>query len=428
MALLRIQVPEVALFAKKGVGQGQLVLAGWLIISTSNSPIDFQGLPLFHCMKKVFYFSISLLLLVLIFLAAYNFAFKNNANDPAAPSKVVVKKQENPLSNDPPVSSSIVSPINESILGAEITQDGAIVYYSLDDRSLKKATTEGKDKTVLLSNLPGTPIQIVWAPKKDKALLSLKQESGGTLWHFADLTTKTLVPLKPEMSRIVWNNLGDKIFYQYTDQKNGGRTLNVASPDGTDWKTLTTLKNDSFIASIPKSTAISFWNKPNALEKTFFESIGLNGENRKILLTEKYGADYLWSPNGERVLVSSSVEKGGNTVLLSSMNSAGGELQSLSIPTLISKTVWSKDNTTLYYALPGSIPENSMFPNDYFEKPIATKDTFWKVDTATGKQTRLVDLKDIAENFDSIDFLLSPNEDILFFTERTTRRLYRIDL
>lgn len=379
-------------------------------------------------MKKVFYFSVGLLLLVLIFLGAYNFAFKNNVNDPTVTSDIKVQTQENPFAGDVPVSSSIISPINESILGAGITPDGAITYYSLDDRSLKKATVEGKDKTILLSNLPGTPVRIVWPQKKDKALLFLKQDDGNMLWHFADLTTKTLVPLKPEMSRIVWNNLGDKIFYQYTDPKNGSRTLNISNPDGTDWKTLTTIKGDSFIASIPRSTAISFWNKPNALEKTSFESIGLTGENRKILLTEKYGADYLWSPNGERVLVSSSVEKGGNALLLSSMNSAGGELQSLSIPTLISKIIWSKDNKTLYYALPGSIPENVMLPNDYFEKPLATKDTFWKVDTTTGKQTRLVDLKDITATFDSTDFFLSPDEDILFFTERATRRLYRIDL
>ncbi len=379
-------------------------------------------------MKKVFYFSVSLLLLMLIFLGAYNFAFKNNVNNPTVPAKIVVETRENPLTNDPPASSSIVSPINESILGAGVAPDGAIVYYSLDDRSLKKATVEGKDKSILLSNLPGTPVQIVWSPKKDKALLFLKQESGGALWHFADLTTKTLVPLKPEMSRMVWNNLGDKIFYQYTDPKNGSRTLNGANPDGTDWKSITTLKNDSFISAIPRSTAISFWNKPNALEKTSFESVSLTGENRKMLLTEKYGADYLWSPNGGQVLVSNSAEKGGSTILLSQMNSSGGELQSLSIPTLVSKAVWSKDSNILYYALPGSIPENSMLPNDYFEKPLATKDTFWKVDIATGKQTRLVDLKDITANLDSTDFFLSQNEDSLFFTERMTRRLYRIDL
>lgn len=380
-------------------------------------------------MKKVFYFSVGLLLLVLIFLGAYNFAFKNNVNNPIATPKTETFVQKNdPVTNEINISSDITSPINENILGADITPDGMIIYYSLDDHAFKKASVEGKDKSILLSNLSGIPIQIVWSPKKDKVLILLKQEGGENLWHFTDLSTKTLVPLKPEMSRLAWNNLGDKILYQYTDAKNGNRSLNISNPDGTDWKTLTTLKNDSFIAAIPRSTAISFWNKPNALEKTAFESISVNGENRKILLTEKYGADYLWSPDGERVAVSSSIEKGGNAILLHSMNNIGGELRSLALPTLVSKVVWTKNGQTLYYALPGSLPENAMLPNDYFEKPLFTKDTFWKMDITTGKQTRIVDLKNITEALDSTNIFLSPNEDSLFFTNRATHKLYRIDL
>lgn len=368
-------------------------------------------------------------MLVLIFLGAYNFAFKNNVNNPIATPKTETFVQKNdPVTNEINISSDIISPINENILGADITPDGMIIYYSLDDHAFKKASVEGKDKSILLSNLSGIPIQIVWSPKKDKVLILLKQEGGENLWHFTDLSTKTLVPLKPEMSRLAWNNLGDKILYQYTDAKNGNRSLNISNPDGTDWKTLTTLKNDSFIAAIPRSTAISFWNKPNALEKTAFESISVNGENRKILLTEKYGADYLWSPDGERVAVSSSIEKGGNAILLHSMNNIGGELRSLALPTLVSKVVWTKNGQTLYYALPGSLPENAMLPNDYFEKPLFTKDTFWKMDITTGKQTRIVDLKNITEALDSTNIFLSPNEDSLFFTNRATHKLYRIDL
>lgn len=380
-------------------------------------------------MKKIFYFSVGLLILLLIFLVAYNFAFKNNVNDPAAAPKTEVFTQENDTVADAaPTAASIVNPINESLLGAAVSPDGAIYYYSLDDQALKKASLEGKDKAVLLSSLPGLPLRIIWSPKKDRALLLLKQTSGQSLWHFADLATKTLAPLKPEIGRLAWNNLGDKIFYQYTDPKNSARTLNIANPDGTDWKKLADLKNDSFIAAIPRSTSVSFWNRPTALEKTSFESVSLTGENRRTLLSEKFGADYLWAPDGEKVLVSASVEKGGTSILLNSMNNSGGEFHSLSIPTLVSKAVWSEDSKTLYYALPGSIPENAMLPDDYFDKPLATRDTFWKIDTSTGKQIRLIDLKDMTQNMDSIDLFLSPSEDALFFTERATRRLYRIDL
>lgn len=380
-------------------------------------------------MKKVFYFSISLLVLTLIFLAAYNFAFKNNVNDPSAvPKKDIVIEKNDPLTDAAPISTNISSPLSESLLGAAMSEDGTLYYYSFDDQALKKATSEGKNKSVLLSSLPGTPSRIIWSPKRDKVLLLLKQENGQALWHFADLATKTLTPLKPEISRLSWNNLGDKIFYQYTAPNTDDRTLNVANPDGTGWKKIASLENDSFVAAIPGSASVSFWNRPSALEKTSFESVSLSGESRQILLSDKFGADYLWSPDGEKVLVSVSAEKGGGDILLSVMNGNGGEFHSLSIPTLVSKAVWSKDSQTLYYALPGSLPENAMLPDDYFGKPIATQDTFWKIDTSTGKQTRIVDLKNITQGMDSSDLFLSPEEDALFFTERTAHKLYRIDL
>ena len=380
-------------------------------------------------MKKVFYISLGLLILTLIFIGAYNFAFKHNVNDPVADTgkKEIAVKEEG--ITEAPLSTAIESPINEQLQGAALGRGGTVHYYSLDEKSLKKASFEGKDKTILLSDLPGSPSRILWSPQKDQALLLLQVPGGRTLWHLADLGTKTLGPLKAEISRLTWNNLGDKIFYQYTDPQSGLRTLNVSNPNGTGWKKLADLgRQDYFLAPIPQSTAASFWTRPNALEATTFESVSIAGENRRVLLSEKYGADYLWSPSGERVLVSVSKDMGGSSVLLNLMNQNGGEFQSLSIPTLISKAVWSKDGQTIYYALPGALPESAVLPNDYFDKPLYTKDTFWKMDILTGKKSRLVDLSEVTQSFDSIDLFLSASEDILFFTDRATRRLYRIDL
>jgi Tol biopolymer transport system component len=381
-------------------------------------------------MKKVFYASLGILVLVLIFLGAYNFVFRDNASDPVAdPEKKEALKKENQEEKTSPATQEIVSPLNETVLGVTAGNDGALYYYSLDDGSLKKSSLEGKDKTILLSNLPGTPARLIWSPRKDKVLLFLSQTGGQSLWHFADLGSKTLVPLKPEISRVAWNNLGDKILYQFTDPLTGKRSLNIAAPDGSDWKRIADLgTRDSFIAPVPHSTLVSFWNRSNALEKTSFETVSSIGKNRHVLLTEKFGADYLWSPDGERVLVSTSDQKGGHLLTLNLMNQNGGEYQSLSIPTLVSKAVWSASGKTLYYALPGTLPENAVLPNDYYAKPLYTADTFWKIDLDSGKKTRLVDLKEVTQNFDSADLFLSPSEDALFFTERQTKRLYRIDL
>lgn len=376
--------------------------------------------------KKIFFFSLGFFVLVIIFWGAYNFAFKNNVNSPVAdPDKQEFQKD---TSNAPVLESDALSnPLSENIVGSTADESGTLYYYSLDDQSLKKATLEGRNKTVLMSNLPGSAARVLWSPKKDKVLLYLKQMSGGMLWYEASLSTKSLVPLKPEMSRLTWDNLGEKIFYQYTDGS-GKRTLNIANPDGSNWKKLTDLgTKDFFLASVPQSSLVSFWPRPLASEKSPLESISTVGENRQVLSGEFFGADYLWSPNGEYVLISGSSTARG-PLSLALLGRDGGTAKTLSIPTILSKVTWSKDNRTIYYALPGALPEGTILPDDYFNKPLFTKDTFWKMDITTGKKTRLLELNESTQALDSIDLFLSPEEDFLYFTDRVTKRLYRIEL
>lgn len=378
-------------------------------------------------MKKIFFSSLALLVLVLIFLGAYNFAFKNNVNDPSTGEK---KSEEEVLGEaiPAPPATAVLNPINENLIGFTTGLEGAVFYYSLDDKAFKRASLEGKDKTVLLSNLPGFIERIVWSPKRDRALVLIRLSSGQSLWHLADMNIKSLVALKAGITRVTWSHLGDRIFYQFTDSNSQERSLNIANPDGSNWRELAKLgTRDSYLSAIPQSSLVSFWSRPNASAESLLERVSAEGQERKELLRGRYGADYLWSPNGEWILVSSSDQKGVGPVALGLMNKNGGEFRSLNIPTLISKTVWSKDSQFVYYALPGKL-EGATLPNDYFEKNLLSEDTFWKMDTSTGKSTRLLELKEIGQAFDSIELSLSPQEDMLFFTDRRTNRVYRIDL
>lgn len=376
--------------------------------------------------KKIFFFSLSLFILALIFLGAYNFAFKNNINDPVAdPSKKSFGEgTDEPLFI---VDGMAESPINENILGAAMGDDGFLYYYSLDDQSLKKATSEGKNKTILMSNLPGEALRVLWSPQKTEVLLLLKQTTG-SLWYLATIGNKVLVPLKGDMNRLAWDNFGEKIFYQYTDPTSKKRSLNISNPDGSGWKKLTDLSNsDFFLSAVPSSSLVSFWNRPDAALATSVETISITGEGRKAFSPSLYGTDSLWSPNGELLLISGSEAPLGKNISLRVIESTG-VAKNLNIPTLISKTAWSKDNRTLYYALPGSLPEDVTLPNEYFEKNLHSKDTFWKIDISTGKKTRLVELKETTQVFDSSELFLSKDEDALYFTDRVTKRLYRIEL
>ena len=377
--------------------------------------------------KKIFFFSVTLLVLVLIFLGAYNLVFKNNKNNPVAdPGKksFLSEEAENLFSG----SGAAENPLNERVMGVTMGEDSMLYYYSLDDKSLKKATREGKNKAVLMSNLPGDATRVLWSAKKDKVLLSLKGSSG-TLWHFVELGNKSLVPLKPEIGRLAWDNFGERTFYQYTDPATKVRSLNTSNPDGSNWKKLADLgAQDFFLSAVPGSSLVSFWNRPDVATPSTFETVGISGEARKALVSGTlYGGDYLWSPNGERAIGSASDNSTSEGFSLRLVDRAGS-VKPLAIPTLVSKVVWSLDNRTLYYALPGGLPTDALLPNDYYQKPLRSKDTFWKIDLNTGKKSRVIELKESTQSLDATDLFLSPEEDQLYFTDRTSEKLYRFDL
>lgn len=378
-------------------------------------------------MKTFFGISVGIFCILLIFWGVYNFSFKSNPNIPTVSDGTIIK--ESPSFSVFKPSTNIEPILQEKILSA--TTDGRFLFfYSLDDQAFKRSSLEGKDREVLLSNLPGVPKRIVWSPSKERALVQMKLPDDTVLWHTVDLALKTLLPLKPEMSRVVWDNTGSKIFYLYTDPKTGEKSLNISSPDGKDWKSITSLgMKDFFLAPIPASILVSFWQRPGAREKGSLSTLPLTGGTPKPVLSDRFGADFLWSPSGDRVLMSSTDPSHPEKSVLSLMNSSGGELRTLdNASSLISKATWSKNGRTIYYALPGALPESTVLPNDYYEKNLHSQDSFWKMDTENNKTERLVDLKDLTEAYDASELFLSSKEDALYFIERKNQKLYRIEL
>jgi Tol biopolymer transport system component len=231
------------------------------------------------------------------------------------------------------------------------------------------------------------------------------------------------------MSRLAWTSLGDRILYQFTDPGTGDRSMNIAAPDGSNWKKLTDFgKEDHFIAAIPRSSLIAFWERTDATRESALETITVNGENRQTVITARAGADFVWSPDNQHILVQNTNATGGNTPVLGLTDEDGSGYRSLFAPTFISKAAWSKDSETIYYALPGAFPSDAVIPNDYYGKPIYTNDTFWKMNIRTGKKERLVPLAEMAEGYDVSDIFLSPTETDLYFVDRRTAKLYRITL
>lgn len=374
--------------------------------------------------KKFFIGSSALLAFFLIFWGIYSFSFKKAAAPQTPPA------QEQPeTSTAPKTSSSKITAISdEAVLAPVLTPEKtAIKYYSKNDGRVYQISLDGASKkTINTKELPGLA-SAVWSPDTSKVITRF-EANGKNKFFYYDYAKGQGVQLKDNLDTASWQN-DNKIIYKYFDPKNKERTLNISDPDGSNWNKITDVSfRNLSLSPVPKTGLVSFWNSPDAFFETAFLSTPIIGGEKKTLFSGKFGADYLWSPDGSSVLISSSQEKASSKAQLAVANDRGGEYKNLDIPTFVSKAVWSRDNKTVYYALPGNIPATAILPNDYADKKFISADTFWKINTITGEKSRIVDLDKINGQYDASNLFLNSDESLLFFINRADGKLYKIDL
>ena len=379
--------------------------------------------------KKITIISGSLFLALLFLWGIYKFAFEAKTQF-AAPISTPTPTI-NPTETTKP-EEKVYAISDGAVLSPTLTQDGqAIKYYTPDTGHVFQVDLNGANKKTLSDKTLFGLTNVLWSPDKSKVISNFFVD-GKTSFSLFDYAENKAGQLPQNINDIAWLN-DTRILYFYFNRETGMKNISIANPDGTDWKKITTIdKERIFFTPVPKTSLVSFWNFPDAYNESALNTSSLLGdENKQTITSGKFGADYLWSPDGSKVLMSYVNEKGGSQIQLGIANASGGEFKNLDIPTLVSKCVWSQDNQTIFYSLPGLIPATAVMPNDYFSKKLPTADSFWKFDLKTGKKTRLVeltDLKNLNISLDATKLFLDSSETILFFINRTDGKLYRLNI
>ena len=377
-------------------------------------------------MQKIFVVSGTLFLIVLVLWGVYEWFFRSNQYTPTVNNSDIKVAQQPVPKKDIGIFSGepVQVVIDERVVSAALDSGDTHLWYVVASSNvlLKKDVLSGSVETVM--TFAYTPNQIRFSPDFSKALVQ-ERSLVGEKWHMVNLQTKTDTPLKEGLKSPVWTNTGDRIVYEYDVAKDF--TINLALPDGSDWKKLTNVASSAVaISTIPKTSLIAVWNIPSAFSETKLQTLSLAGGDPQLVFIGRFGADYLFSPDGTKMLVSSVDQKGGGKLLLGTANMSGGEYRTLDAPTLTNKTVWGQDSKTVYFTLPGGFPDGVVLPDDYKQKPVYSTDAFWKVDTTTGKKDRIVDLADLKQGFDATRLFLDSQERYLFFINRYDGKLYRV--
>ena len=393
-------------------------------------------------MKKIFIISTVLLLVVLVFLAIYNFVYRQKDSSIAVidsdrasqtspvssePGRVVDTRDNQPgasepsdtepaTDSEPSVEEKVIAVTDFPVISPTVDAAGEniLVYDKTDGRLRQIPVAGGATKTFDETPLPDL-VYAAWSPDKEKVLTKFVSPEDGVRIYFYNHKLQSGVKLKDGIKRVDWLPDGAEIIYLYKDPGTKRVSLNISRPDGSGWRSIgSNLLENMRFAGIPQTPRVLLWDAPSPETKTRLRLISLinKGARPKTVFERGYNADFLPSPDGEKILVSTAAKRGSNERFLGLLNSSGRDYKHLGIPTNVSKCTWSANGKFIYCAL-----------------PTGDRDTFWKINVSTGEQQRLVDLGSITASqtrYNAFDLFLTPDNGALFFVNKLDGKLYRL--
>lgn len=365
--------------------------------------------------KKIFIITLILFILTSGSLAVYNFFLKDKG-EPAPRDD----EQNDDLGRKPkPIS-------KDKVFAPTIGQDDRTVKYYLQNsgRAFQSAFDGSGLNPVSTADLSGLT-KIVWSPDKTK-VISFFETQGTTKKYVYDYQTKISTLLNENIKTVSWSPDGQKIAYQFQIADGSAANISVANPDGSQWRNIFQTRLENLVVEWPAPTKISLRSRPSGLSAGFLFTLDPETQDFKKILSDINGLSSKWSLDSQKIIYSATDQKGKNLKLYVAQ-ADGGNGSQLPTQTLVEKCVWSKDNRTVFCAVPQKISENAVWPDDYFLNRVAVKDDIYLIDTTNGEKTKIFE-SSAEYTFDVAEMLLSPMEDYLLFVNRSNGLLYSLGL
>jgi hypothetical protein len=372
--------------------------------------------------KKIFIFSVIMFILagtILVFLKIDSNKTIEVSNQEMAKEKELLEKKENIERAD----QKIIKLIEGNVRGVFLNKSERKLIYCNGSNFLE-SDLDGEMKRSLAAH-PFNEIQeIIWSKDGKKAIV---KDNNDFLIVF--LEENKTEKLKDGMDKVIFDFSGDNLIYKYYQSSDQKRSINISNLDGNNWEELVKVEfKDVVLASHPFNNSFLFYPQSRALNSSSLILFNIREKQEKEIFNGKYGADYLWSPNGNKILVSFTLENDKSKLSLGIMNADGGEFRGLNFPTSIKKCIWSNDNKNVYCAMMNNFPTQAILPDDWEEKKFYSMDTFWKVNTNTGEKERVLNPEELNEELDVSNLLLDSEEKYLFMINRKNGDVYRINL
>ncbi len=318
-----------------------------------------------------------------------------------------------------------IKPISkEKALSPTLGTDGKTVkYYSRSSGNVFESDFDGaglkKISSVNLTNI----LKALWSPDKEK-VIGIFSENNQVKKYYYNYTNNQSATLNARIGYVAWSPDSKKIAYQFADASGEQTNISVANPDGSDWKNIFKTRLDNLIVEWPGKTKISLRQPVSGLAQGILYSLNSETGDFTRVLSDIFGLSVKWSPKADKILFSSTNDRGRNPILALA-DETGANTKNLKLAGLADKCTWSNDDRTIFCALPQEISQNAVWPDDYYKGLVILADDFYKINLETGDKTKIAGSSNEV-GYDAQELFLSPKEDYLFFINRRDGLLYSL--
>jgi hypothetical protein len=364
--------------------------------------------------KRIVIIILIILVLVAIGVLVYYLFFKNAAVPVAPRSKTSFPSA---AQNEIQSQNGRVARISDfvSIAPSLNEQGGKVRFFERATGNLFEAGFDGGNLEKISSSVFAPNLsKIVWSPQGSMFAALFDDDTQNFVYNFSNgkssffnIAVRT-VSFSPNKTQMAYQD-NNGIVISRSDASSPQTVLAAALPQlNLIWL---------------KTGTISAWPAPSGLSQSFLISVNTSGAIKKIA-DDMYGLSALWSPDGKKLLFSHTTQAQGGGIILEIMDENGTNRKMLVAQTLADKCVWANDNVTVYCAVPQTIPQNIVMPDDYYKGILDQKDSFMKIDTKTSIMNTALENTD----YDAQDLILSPQEDYLMFINQKDGFLYSLKL
>ena len=304
-----------------------------------------------------------------------------------------------------------------------LSSDGQVQYYNRSDGKFYKIDKGGN--LVLLSEAVFNQVEeVTWSPTKDKAIL--EYPDGAKIMY--DFNKEKQVTIPSHWTEFSFSPDGKELASKSLPLNAENNYLIISNDDGSKARAVEEIglnANLVYPSWSPAKQIIALFVDGVDFDRKEIFFIGQNGENFKSTIIEGRGLEFQWSKEGDKLLYSVWNSSDNYIPRLwlvnASVDSIGQSRKSFDLMTWASKCTFAT-NTDVYCAVPNNLEKGAGF---FPELANSSQDSLYKIDLRTGTK-KLLAVPDEAYNIS--DIIVPENQSVLYFTDKKTDGIYKIDL